>query len=156
MKKMLVLMVALLFSTNLWANDTRFCNVDNLVFSQAPSENYVNLASNEDKGNYPQGIKLAQRTDTQQSRSRTVDSDVINRVTTAAQGRFSVRAGNPLASLAGSVLPEEIKCNGSCLCKGAGDCVNMTLSGCCSGVITCNDSGCSCVNGGGCDQDGNL
>ena len=48
----------------------------------------------------------------------------------------------------------EIQCGDACLCKGAGDCVNLVYSGCCSGSITCDDSGCSCVNGGGCDADG--
>lgn len=45
---------------------------------------------------------------------------------------------------------EEFKCNGSCLCKGAGDCVDMFASGCCKGAITCDDTACSCVNGKGC------
>lgn len=54
-------------------------------------------------------------------------------------------------------LPLEIGCSDSCLCKGAGDCVKLATNGCCgSSDITCNDSGCSCVNNGGCDSDGNM
>jgi len=59
-------------------------------------------------------------------------------------------------SFASNELPELIKCNGSCLCKGAADCVNMVYSGCCGGSVTCDDSGCSCVNAAGCDADGHL
>lgn len=60
------------------------------------------------------------------------------------------------ASFAAQSFPQEIKCNGSCLCEGAGDCVNLVYSGCCGGAITCGDKGCSCVNTGGCDADGNA
>ena len=59
-------------------------------------------------------------------------------------------------SFANVTLPQEIKCNGSCLCKGASDCVNLVSSTCCGADITCDDSGCACVNQGGCDGDGNL
>ena len=51
----------------------------------------------------------------------------------------------------------EIKCNGSCLCNGAEDCVDMLLSGCCGvHTPTCGGDSCSCVNTGGCDHDGKL
>ncbi|MBV2359073.1 hypothetical protein KUH32_04735 [Thalassococcus sp. CAU 1522] len=66
----------------------------------------------------------------------------------------TVRRAGP-QSFANIDLPQEIQCNGSCLCEGAADCVNLVYSGCCGGAVTCNDSGCSCVNAGGCDADGN-
>ncbi|KTD19412.1 hypothetical protein [Legionella israelensis] len=88
------------------------------------------------------GVQLAQ-----QMNARKGQSDTVIQLKRGQKGPTKLIAKD------GAV---EFKCNGSCLCKGAGDCVNMVYSGCCSGAVTCDDSGCSCVNGAGCDNDGNL
>ena len=56
-------------------------------------------------------------------------------------------------AFSGVTLPDNrYQCDDTCLCKGADDCVKLTLSGCCAGTITCNETGCSCVNGSGCSD----